>query len=204
MGVVVGLVLAIAGIGAFTWAIRAHKRVATDELQDLRARGLDDGLPMGAFRRDQRVGLESSDTWLVVGVLMAGIGLVFAVAGAADPRVGWRFALAFSMVGFLPAALFFRLGTGTRYWLTPDGVARRGSQQASVHYADVERIVPLYRNSPVATPERADALELQVAKARQARWGRTGFTIKLVLVEIGGADLLPMLEERVRFARGDR
>jgi hypothetical protein len=48
MGVVVGLVLAIAGIGALTWAIRAHERVATDELQDLRARGLDDGLPIGA------------------------------------------------------------------------------------------------------------------------------------------------------------
>jgi hypothetical protein len=202
-GIVVGLGLATAGVGAIIWVFRGHKRVAADELQELRARGLDDGLPMGAFRQDQRVGLEASDTWLVVGVLMSVIGLVFAVAGGADPRVGWRFALAFSMVGFLPAALFFRLGTGTRYWLTPEGVARRGKLQASVHYADVQRIVPLYRNSPMATPEGADAFELQVAQARNRRWGGTDFTIRLVLVEIGGADLLSLLDERVRSARGN-
>lgn len=183
--------------------LRSHKRVAADELHELRARGMDDGLPLGAYRDGQRVGLEASDTWLVVGVVMAVVGTVFAVAGAADPRVGWRFGLAFSMVGFLPAVLFFWLGTGTRYWLTPDGVATRGRRQASVRYADVERIVPLHRNSPIATPEAADAFELQVAHSRNRRWMGTEFTIRLMLVEVGGAELLPLLNEGVRSARGD-
>lgn len=151
-GIVVGLVLTAAGICAATWAIRAHHRVAVAELQDLRARGLDDGLPMGAFRRDQRVGLDASDTWLVLGALTAGVGVMFAMAGATDPQVGWRFGVAFSLVGFLPAALCFRLGTGTKYWLTPDGVAKRDGLEVAVRYADVERIVPLHNGDPVPTP----------------------------------------------------
>jgi hypothetical protein len=55
----------------------------------------------------------------------------------------------------------------------------------------------------MATPEGADAFELQVAQARNRRWGGTDFTIRLVLVEIGGADLLSLLDERVRSARGN-
>lgn len=108
------------------------------------------------------------------------------------------------MVGFLPAALCFRLGTGTKYWLTPDGVARRDGLQVAVRYVDVERIVPLRNGDPVPTLMGADALELQVAKSRRRLWGGSGFTIKLVLVEVGGADLLAMLEARVRSARSSR
>ncbi len=207
VGVVVGLVLVVSGVGLATWALRAVPGVADAEWRELRARGGDDGLPLGAFRQDQGVGLEASDRLLVVGVVTAGIGLVFLVSGLTDPQVGWRFGLGFSMVGFVPAALFFRLGTGVRYWLTPEGVARRDTLQPVVHWADVERIVPMSRGIPVATSDYADAFELSVRSPEQAqprRWLATGFTIKLLLVEISRDDLLPLLLERVHSAHDHR
>lgn len=138
---------------------------------------------------------------MALGVLTAGCGLVFAVAGAADPEVGWRFGMMFSLVGFVPAALCARLGTGTKYWLTPDGVARRSGRQIAVRCADVERIVPLHNGDPTPMLAAANALELQVAEPRRRPFGGSGFTIKLMLVEVDGADLMPILEQKVRSAR---
>lgn len=207
LGVVVGLMLVASGVGVATWAFRAAAGVAEAEWRELRARGGDDGLPLGAFRQDQRVGLEASDRLLIVGVVTAGIGLVFLVSGLTDPQVGWRFGLGFSLVGFVPAALSFRLGTGVRYWLTPDGVARRDGLRPAVHWVDVERIVPMRRGIPVATSDYADAFELEVRSPEQARprrWPATAFTLKLLLVEIRRDDLLPLLRERVTSAHDDR
>ena len=207
VGVVVGLMIVVAGIGIVTWVLRAVTRVTKAEWQELRARGGDDGLPFGAFRQDQRVGLEASDRLLMFAVVTAGIGSVFLVSGVIDPQVGWRFGLGFSLVGFVPAALFLRLGTGVKYWLTPEGVARRRRLQSAVHWADVKRIVPMRRGIPVATSDYADALELEVRSPEHAQSRKvlaTDFTIKLLLVEIGRDELLALLRERVHSAHDNR
>lgn len=132
------------------------------------------------------MGLEASDGLLIFGVVNAGIGVLFLVSGITDSHVGWRFGLGFSLIGFVPAALFFRLGTGVKYWLTPEGVAKRARLQPSVYWDDVERIVPVNRGIPVAASDYMDALELEVRDPKQAQRRRrlaTDFTIKLSLVE---------------------
>ena len=132
--------------------------------------------------------------------MSAAIGVLFLVSGITDPHVDWRFGLDFSLVGFVPAALFLRLGTGVTYWLTPDGVARRDPLQPSVYGDDVERIVATNRGLPVATTDRMDAFELEARHPRQApprRWLTTAFTVKLLLVETARDDLLRLLRERV-------
>jgi len=207
VGVLTGVVLVAAGAGVMTWALRAFTGVAESEWQELRARGGDDGLPLGAFRQGQRVGLEASDGLLIFGVVSAGIGVLFLVSGITDSHVGWRFGLGFSLIGFVPAALFFRLGTGVKYWLTPEGVAKRARLQPSVYWDDVERIVPVNRGIPVAASDYMDALELEVRDPKQAqrrRWLATDFTIKLSLVEIKRDDLLHLLRERVPSAHYNR
>ena len=208
VGVVVGLALVVAGIAVVTWMLRAADDVAAADWRELRARGGDDGLPRGAFRQDQCVGLEASDRWLIIGVVAAGAGLLFLVSGLADPLVGWRFGLGFSLVGFVPAALFFRLGTGVTYWLTPEGVAKRGKVRPAVRWTDVERVVPMSGATPVAAGGYADAFELQVGSSEQAgpgRWLRGGgFIIKLTLVEIARPDLLRLLGERIPVVHDQR
>lgn len=197
-GVAVGLVLVTSGISAETWAIRASRRAMTSDRRELRARNLDDGLPMGAFMQNERVGLEAADLWLALGILTTGVGLLFAVAGATDPQVGWKFGLAFSLVGLIPATLCFRVGTGTKYWFTPDGIETNRWPRRSVRWTDVERIVPLWRGQPALHPESFDAVELQTAKPVQGVprwWPGTDLSIKAVLVEIGRHDLLSMIQE---------
>jgi hypothetical protein len=201
VGVAFGVVLALAGLVCVSWALRAADRVGTDELETLRARGVDDGLPRGTFREDQRVGLEASDGLLVLAAVMAIVGVIFAVGGGIDPQVGWGVGLTVSLIGFVPAALCVRGGIGTKYWLTPEGVARRGRLQPDVKYADVERVVPLYRGSPVDSAAGAHALELQVPTSVRPGGSGRDFTIKLGLLEVGGPDLLTLLEERIRAAR---
>lgn len=174
-GVVVALVLVSAGIGVGLWVIRARGRSAASDAEELRAAGADDGLPMGAFRQGQRVGLEAADLWFVWGALTLGVGLLFAVAGATDAQVGWRFGLAFSSVGFVPAAMCFWVGTGTKYWLTRDGIETSRWPRRFMRWADVVRVVPLRHGSPAVHFERPDAIELQTAKPVQgaARWWRS-------------------------------
>ena len=196
----VGVVLVASGIAGVTWTVRTGHRVATGERQELRARGLDDGLPMGAFLQGQRVGLEASDQWLVFATLLVGVGLLFGVGGAIDPQVGWRFGLAFgSGVGFLPAAILFRVGTGTKLWLTSDGIDRGRWPRRSVRWIDVERIVPLRRGTTPSALEDADAFELRLPHAaqRRSRFSRANtFAIPCRLLEISSADLFRMIEER--------
>ena len=55
-----GVVLVTAGAAVRTWAWRAFAGIAESEWQELRARGDDVGLPLGAFRQHRRVGLEAS------------------------------------------------------------------------------------------------------------------------------------------------
>jgi hypothetical protein len=200
VGVLVGLVLVASGIGGATWSIRAGGRVAAGERQELHARGLDDGLPMGAFVEGQRTGLEAPDLFWVLGTLLLGFGVLFSVAGATDPQVGWKVGIAFGSVGFLPAALFFRLGTGTTLWLTSEGIERSRWPRRSVRWVDVKRIVPLLSGKPISGFDTADAIELQLSPATQG-WshfsGVNDFTIRCQLLEISARELFPLIQEKL-------
>jgi hypothetical protein len=197
-------VLFALGTCAGTWAIRASRQAAAADRQELGARGLDDGLPMGAFMQDQRIGLEAADSWLVWGTITVAIGVIFAAAGATDSEVGWRFGRAFALVGFVPAAVCFRVGTGTKYWLSSEGIETNRWPRRFVLWADVQRIVPLWRGRPVVGDQRADAIELQTAKRVRGAlrwWPGTDLSIKILLVEISRHDLSTMIHQRVRAAR---
>jgi len=200
VGVIVGLALAAFGIGGATWAIGSGGRVAAAERQELRERRLDDGLPIGAFLQGQRLGLEASDQFWVIGTLLMGAGLLFLVAGATDPQVGWKFGIAFGSVGFVPAALSFRLATGTRLWLTPDGIERSRWPRKSARWVDVQRIVPLVSGSPSSGIDAANAIELQMSPSARG-WARlsgiNNFTIRCQMLEISARDLLPLIQERM-------
>ena len=206
-GVGVGLVLLAAGISAGTWAVRSSTRATAHDRHELREAGLDDGLPMGAYMQGQQIGLEAADLWLVWGTLAMGVGLLFGVAGVTDPQVGWKFGLAFSSVGFVPAALCFRAGTGTKYWLTSDGIETCRWLRRSVRWADAERIVLVKQGIPTQNASRMDAIELQTSKPVRGTprwWPGTDLSIKAVLVEVGRHDLLAMIRERVELARAAR
>lgn len=153
-GIVVALVLVSAGIGVGLWVIRARGRSAASDAEELRVTGVDDRLPMGAFSQGRRVGLEAADLWFVWGTLTLGVGLLFAVAGATDPQVGWRFGPAFSSAAFVPAAMCFWLGSGTNYWLTRDGIETSRWPRRFMRWADVVRVVPLRHGSPAVHFER--------------------------------------------------
>jgi hypothetical protein len=200
VGVIVALALLAAGVCTVTWAFRAWGRVASEEREQLRSRGLDDGLPMGAFLHGRRVGLEASDHWLVLGTVLAGMSLLVSVAGGTDPQVGWRFGIAFGMVGFLPAAVCLRLGVGTRLWLTPEGVERSRWPRRTVRWSEVNRVVPLEHGNPTAGFDAADGIELQlppVSRGWRRLWGVNDFTIRCQFLEISANDLLPLIQERL-------
>jgi len=195
VGIAICLLMTFVGLGAAAWAIGVHSRIADTELAELGARGLDDGLPLGAFREGDRIGLQASDLLLLTAVAMTGFGLVFLVTGAADSRIGWRFGAAFSMIFFIPALAFLRLGTGTRYWLTPEGIETR-RRRLSVRWQDVDRISPMHRGSFTNPGEPVDAFELHrpdSARTAWRRWTAYDFRIKLVLIELDERESLAVI-----------
>jgi hypothetical protein len=119
---------------------------------------------------DVAAGRGSQRAFWVIGTLLMGAGL-FRVAGATDPQVGWKFGIAFGSVGFVPAALSFRLATGTRLWLTPDGIERSRWPRKSARWVDVLRIVPLVSGSPSSGIDAANAIELQMSPSARG-WAR--------------------------------
>jgi hypothetical protein len=205
-GIAIGAVLAATGLVAAIWALRHHDRVETDERDRLKALGLDDGLPMGAFRDQQEIGLEPADYLLLGATFLVGVAIAFVAAGLTEPAVGWRFGLAFALlVGAIPAVALLRLGTGIRLWLTPEGIERRRWPARSVRWADVTRLVPLYRGTPEQrSSAMTDAIELQTAVSSSGRvssWHRREFTITLLPLELSATELVPLLEASLSSAR---
>jgi hypothetical protein len=198
-GMAIGAVLVVAGLGTAIWALPRYDRVEADDRQRLKALGLDDGLPMGAFRDHQDIGLEPADYLLMGASVFAGVAVVLAATSLTETPVGWQYGLGFALlVGIVPASVCMRLGTGTRLWLTPEGIERRRWPMRSVRWADVTRLVPLYRGIPeprisVAT----DAIELQTAAPSGGwlnSWGGRPFTIRVLPLELSATELVPLLE----------
>lgn len=200
-GVVIGAALVLGGIGPAVWAVRHHDRLAVREREELRSCGLDDGLPMGAFREQQDIGLEAADVLLVVAAVFAGFTVVLATAGLSTSGVDPVALGLIGLVGVLPGLVCLRVGTGTRLWLTPERIERRRWPARSMRWADVERIVPMSRGGPDRRP--SDATQLLVLQAgpprRGWRGGRPGrsFTIRVMALEVSTMELLPLVRARV-------
>jgi hypothetical protein len=207
VGLGVGVMLLVSGAAALMWVLRTYAGTAVTDWEELRVEGDDDGLPLGAFRQGQRVGLEASDQLLILAALSVGLAVVILACGLSDPDVGSRFALGFSLFWLVPGALLGRLGTGVAYWLDPDGVVRRNRSRVAVRWVDVERIVPMRQGSPASNIGIADAFELHVRTRehpKPSRWLKPDFTLYLRLVETSRHDLWRLLDDRVRSARADR
>ncbi|GAB3864354.1 hypothetical protein GCM10028801_33370 [Nocardioides maradonensis] len=177
--------LVVAGLGAAVWALRAVDRVHRHELAELTDRDGADGLPFGAFRRGDRIGLDASDVWLLLASILAVLGAFVLLTGLTDREMNRAAALLLPLVGFLPAAACAWCGSGTPYWLTEDRVIVRGPFRRHVRYDDVER----FRVS-------GTAIELQASVERPMRWGRLGLTMRLMLVAVDAPELLALLAER--------
>lgn len=204
-GVAMGLVPIAAGIGPVIWGIRNEERVRAGDTERTQAQGLDDGLPPGAFREQQDIGLEATDVLLVVALVFVGFGLVFTIAGATEPAVGLWIGLAFAFaVGLVPAAICIWLGTGTRLWLTPEGIERRRWPARFTRWSEIDRIVPVYRGHPQQKPNQlTQVLELRTRTSRP-RWSRylvpSGFPVRVGLLEVSPTDLVRMIEARIASA----
>jgi hypothetical protein len=128
---------------------------------------------------------------------------VIGAAAAAAPDSDWWWGPVLSSVGLAPAVLCLRAATGTKYWLTPEGVETARWPRRSVRWADVERVVPLKGGVPEHPPADFDALELQTAAPvlGAPHWWGTDLVLRLALVEVDRKELRSMVHERVRAAR---
>ncbi|WP_193611664.1 hypothetical protein [Nocardioides lijunqiniae] len=203
----VGLVLVALGAAVGVRAWRGSEAAIVFDRRNLQTNGLDDGLPRGVFREQQRVGLEASDGWLWWGTVAVVLGLLLGAAGVAVGRQdGQPWGVAWSLLGLVPAALCFRAGTGTTYWLTPEGVETARWPRRSVRWADVQRVVRLDRGVPQPAPGAFNVVELQTSGpvGGAPRWRGTDLLLRLALVEVDPDELLEMVQERVRDATAPR
>jgi hypothetical protein len=208
VGVIVGLTIIAAAVVTIVSVTRRHQHTADLEWQELRARGDDDGLPLGVFREDERVGLEASDLWHAPAAMISAIGLLLlTIIVITEPpaRAPWWFGVLLSLSLFGVAALFVRQATGVAYWLTPEGITRRNKRRHAVHWKDIGQVVPMLHGRPVprSSPGSADAFALQASEApsspaRRRGWGTKGFMVNLTRVEVDKYELLTMLRERIR------
>ncbi|WP_134739262.1 hypothetical protein [Nocardioides sp. 503] len=198
-----GLVLVAVGAGGAARVGRAGSEALARDRRDLVAADQEDGLPMGAFVQDGRLGLEAADRWWTWGTVAVGLGLMIGGAAAAAPDSDWWWGPVFSSVGLVPAVLCLRAATGTKYWLTPEGIETARWPRRSVRWADVERVVPLRGGVPEHPPDDFNALELQTSgsvRGAPRRWG-SDLVLRLALVEADRDEVLGMVHERVRAAR---
>jgi hypothetical protein len=195
-----GLALVALGVGGAAHADRGSSAAEAGDRRELLAAEQADGLPMGAFLEDGRLGLEAADRWWTWGTVAVGLGLMVGGAAATAPDGEWWWGPVFSSVGLVPAVLCLRAGTGTKYWLTSEGIETARWPRRSVRWADVQRVVPLKGGVPEHPPHRFDAIELQTSGPVHGapRWWGTDLSLKLVLVEVGRDELLARVQERVR------
>jgi hypothetical protein len=205
VGVLVGLAITAAAIVTLVRVSRRYRQTVDLEWQELRARGEDDGLPMGVFREGQRVGLEASDLWQVVATLMGAFGLLFVFLAITESPEQWWVGVSISLLFFGVAALFVRRATGVHYWLTPEGISRRNKRHHAVQWSGIGRVVPMLSGAtiPMSSAGVADAFVLQTLEtanspARRWRWRAGGFTLHVAFVEVGGQELMKMIHERIR------
>lgn len=187
-------VLVVVGLVPFIWGVRNEPRVKARELEELRLHGLDDGLPYGAYRDGQSVGLEAADLMLVFAACFAVMGLVVGVATFTDPKVAWGWAAGAVLVVLLPGVLLLRLGTGTRLWMTEEGIERRRWPAKSTRWSDVEQVV-------LTTVGTSDLIELR-GRPESTGWRRhlppPSFTIRCLPLEAESGDVLRLLRARVQ------
>lgn len=154
-------------------------------------------MPLGAFQDGQRIGLEASDRCVMLAAVLAGFGVVFAVAGVADPQVGLRFAVP-SLV--LRPGCLVRLAWHGNSVLADAGrndKARETAAGRSVGRRRAER-------SPVSGDTRRSPRarrHTRLQRVEPPASGRTDVSIKLLLVEISRQDLLPIIQERISAAQ---
>lgn len=199
-GIAAGLGLAAAALAVFVWSDGASRRAATKDAAHLRARGLDDGLPMGAFRRGDRIGLEGADLWVLFGGLAALFGTFFLMDGLMEPEVGLDGAIPIPMFFFALAALCLRLGTGLRYWLGPDGLETARWPRRSIAWRDVVRVVPRRMSESLPSFERAYQIELQRVLPDGWSWRSPQFTVYSRFLETPPASIGKLIEGHVERA----
>jgi hypothetical protein len=203
-GVALGLPVIAGAVVAIVRALRNYDQVASSEWEKVRAHGRDDGLPLGAYRDSQGVSLEANDLWLLAGTLSTAIGFLFFFLALANYQETSNLVFLFTLVGFCPAALFFRRGSGVPYRLTNEGLVRRNRRVPAVRWDDVERIIPNTAGRPIPATSlgAADCFELhKIVESRgriRSLWrGSRTVAVQVRMVEVDGPALFKLLQERM-------
>lgn len=194
-GLAVGGALIIVGAIGLAWAVKSASRAEAADDLDLERAGLKDSLPYGAFRDGDRIGLDAADSWLVLAVPPAIFGVVFLVAAATDPWVGWS-GVAIAAFCFALAGLSVWLGSGTPYWLEPDCLTCRGPVRRSIRWSQVERLRLSSGGSSVDRADLAKDIELQAYIGERASLRRHGITLRTRLIELDAPELVRLIQER--------
>jgi hypothetical protein len=191
-------------------AFRAARAGSADETSALTHRderrqelGLDDGLPWGAFRVGDRIGLEPMAPFLAFAAVVW-FGLVAALAAFAVTALGWWSLLVLAVFGGLPAALLFRVGSQTRVWLTPEGIERDHWPRRFMRWEDVATIVPLSHNTPVKVGY-ADMFSLRTSDyvGGMRPWEGHQFLVRNEVLQINPFDLYQLLLQHAPTAAQD-
>lgn len=194
-GVLICPMVVALGVAGVSWTRRTAKQAAADDRSDLDAQGLYDGLPMGVFIENGRMGLEASDFYLVGGAILLVVAAFLGVLGTTGPYGSWQGAAGISLVGVVPAVLFFRTGKGTKYWLTTERIEATSRSHRSVRWADVQRVVLLDRGLPTQDVGFAKAFELRTAEPQGGvrGWLSPDFVIPVQAVQVDATTLLAMI-----------
>ena len=179
------------GVAAW-WLVR--RGISVDDRAE--AAGTPDGLPYGAYRVGPEIGLEADDFYLGLGLGIVCVALVIGVTmrvGGSAPRDA---ALVAGLLGVwgLPA---LRVGSGTRYWVSPTEIRTARRPRRSVEWAVVTRVLWLYQGQPEHGPSAANAMELQTSRPLGG-WllpHPRDFVIRSGTLEISGPELLEVLQE---------